>query len=463
MSGGDNLKIVFLSSEVNPFAKTGGLADVAASLPVALEKLGQQVIVIMPKYRGMKGRSARLGKNVNVYFIENDKYYDREGLYGDKAGDYKDNIERFTFYCNGALALLKEIGFSPDIIHCNDWQTALVPIYLKTKLGGDPFFKGTKTVFTIHNLAYQGLFPKEEFSKTGLDESLFSMKGLEFYGKISLMKGGIIYSDKLTTVSSAYSREIQTEEYGCGLEGVLRERKKDLTGILNGLDYDLWDPSRDEKIVRAFDPENIEGKDENKRALRSEMGLEDNPKAPLIGIISRLADQKGFDILAEAIDEICGMDLQIILLGAGDIHYHTLFEKIKGRHPANTSINLKFDALLAQKIYASSDMFLMPSRYEPCGLGQLISFKYGTIPIVRKTGGLADTVIDYNEDEERGNGFVFEEYSSGKLLDAIKRALGLYHDKALWLVLAKRVMALDFSWERSAAAYLNLYRKAVSK
>lgn len=463
--GAKGLKVLMVSSEVVPFSKTGGLADVVGSLPLAINKLGVDIRVATPRYKSVKiyGNEARLDDDVPVYFIEDEGYFMRDNLYGDKAGDYPDNLERFTSFSKKVLEILKDLDFKPDIIHCNDWQTALIPAYLKTILKDDPFYAGIKTVFTIHNIGYQGLFPKEEFPKTGLGWDLFSIDGLEFYGKVNILKGGLVFSDIITTVSPTYAREIQTKEFGYGLDGVLAQRKDFIFGIVNGVDYDEWNPSKDKELQYHFSSTKIDGKDKEKIALQREGGLKEDVNAPLIGIISRLADQKGLDIISQIIEPLLDMEVQLILLGTGDEKYHILFERMKRKHPKKASIHLKFDAVLAKKIYAGSDMFLMPSRYEPCGLGQLISLRYGTIPIVRKTGGLADTIIEYNPKTGEGNGFVFERYDADELFGTIRRAVDLYKDKGTWRKLVLKAMKCDFSWEGSAKKYIELYKKIKSK
>lgn len=463
------MKILFCSSEVVPFAKTGGLADVAGTLPPALEVSGVQVKIIMPRYKCVDIKkfklkkldnetySTKLSKNVEVLLLEKKSFFDRDGLYQQKGVDYPDNLERFSYYCMQTLKLIKKINFKPDIIHCNDWQTGLIPIYLKTILKNDSFYKSIKTIFTIHNLGYQGLFPKEELSTTGLGKELFSVNGLEFYGKINLLKGGLLFADSISTVSSTYAQEIQSAEFGCGLEGILQKRKKDITGILNGINYDEWDPKKNKALVKNYGPDSIVGKYENKEALQKLGKLKVDRKIPLLGIITRLADQKGLDILADVIEEVVKMPVQFILLGTGEPRYHKLFEGISKKYK-NTSIHLKFDATLAYKIYAGSDIFLMPSYYEPCGLGQLISLNFGTIPLVRRTGGLADTVEDFDSFTKKGNGFMFTRYQSGALLEAIKRSLCVYNDDKTWKKLVVRAMKSDFSWEKSAKDYVNLYK-----
>lgn len=463
------MKIVMCASEVVPFAKTGGLADVVGALPSALEELGEEIIVVMPAYRCVLKNPqiklkrllpdvsyASMAKAIKVYFVENPAYFDRDGLYGDKNGDYPDNLDRFLFYCRRTLMLLKEINFKPDIIHCHDWQSALIPVYLKTAYRNDPFFAQTRTLFTIHNIGYQGLFAAEEFSKLNIEQRYFSMEYLEFYGKINLLKGGIVFADLINTVSPTYSKEIQTKEFGFGLDGVLRKRGNDVFGILNGLDYSIWNPQTDKFIPANYSPQDLHRKAENKRYLQQICGLPQEADIPLFGVVSRLAQQKGFDILAEGIDEICRHRLQLVILGTGDIKYHQLLEEMQRKYPEVISLHLKFDDVLAHRIYAGSDIFLMPSRYEPCGLGQLISFRYATIPLVFKTGGLADTVTSQT-------GFVFSEYSKTALIKAIEEAIAAFKDRDKWLELMQRVISLDFSWNESARKYKELYAKAKTK
>lgn len=468
--GKRRLKVLFVSSEVAPFSKTGGMADVAGSLPAALHKAGLDVRVATPRYKSVIdfckikvndifGNEARLSDSVPVYFIENDGYFMRDNLYGDKKGDYPDNLERFAFFSRRTLELLKEIDFKPDIIHCNDWQTALVPVYLKETFSADPFYSGIKTVLTIHNIAYQGLFPKTEFHKTGLSWDYFTMHRLEFYDMVNLLKGGLVFADAITTVSPTYAGEIQTPEFGYGLNSLLLERKNSISGIINGVDYSQWDPSKDKELKYHFSLSKIEGKHKNKLALQKKAGLGQDPDVPLVGVISRLADQKGLDLVSRIIHPLLGMDAQFILLGTGEERYRRLFENIRKKFPGKASINLRFDALLAKEIYAGADMFLMPSRYEPCGLGQIISLRYGTIPVVRNTGGLADTIVEYDPGTTRGNGFVFERYDAGELFAAVKRAVDIYRQRGLWKKLVANAMRCDFSWDSSAKKYIELYKK----
>jgi starch synthase len=446
---------------VVPFAKTGGLADVSGSLPIYLEKLGLEVKIAMPKYKTIKtqGPKAIIGKHIEVLFIDNDKYFDRDQLYGDRYGDYLDNVERFAYFSKACLEMLKKINYKPDVIHCNDWQSSLIPVYLKTIFKNDPFYSGIKTMLTIHNLAYQGVFDKSQFPKTGLGWELFTVDGLEFYDKVNILKGGILFSDIITTVSPTYAEEIQTQEFGYGLEGVLKKRSQDLRGILNGIDYEVWNPKVDKNIKKAYDAYTCEDKNINKEDLQNISGLTVDKNIPLMGIISRLADQKGFDLIATILPDLLKGTVQFVVLGTGDDKYHILLEKIHKMYPKKTAINLKFDAVLAEKIYAGSDLFLMPSRFEPCGLGQMICLRYGTIPVVRLTGGLSDTISEYNPRTGKGNGFVFSEYESSELYNAVKRGLKLYRDKKAWGQLVKSAMGYDFSWESSAQDYIGLYKK----
>jgi len=461
----NKLKVLLASSEVVPFAKTGGLADVAGSLPLALEECGVDARIIMPKYASVKvsGDSTTIGKNVKVYFVENDDYFKRIELYGDKFGDYKDNLDRFAFFSREILEKCKKEDFAPDIIHCNEWQTALVPVYLNTIYKYDPFFAKTKVLYTVHNLAYQGLFPKDEYPKIGLDWALFNIDYFEFYGKVNLMKAGIVYSDAVSTVSKTYSEEILTQEFGCGLEGVLKNRESVLYGILNGIDYNLWSPEKDPKIFKNYSCDSLQDKYLNKEMFQKEIGLKVDRNIPMFGMISRLAEQKGADFVADITDKLLNMKAQLVLLGTGDNKYHVIFEKIAKKYRSSASINLKFDAVLAQKIYAASDMFFIPSRYEPCGLSQMISFKYGTIPIVRQTGGLKDTVEEFNPRTGKGTGFTFVEPKSEGLLAAVKKAVMIYKDKPLWMSLMKYVMTLDYSWAASAKEYITVYNRILDQ
>jgi starch synthase len=463
------LKVLIVSSEVVPFAKTGGLADVCGSLPLALEELGVDVRVIMPKYATVKisADETKIGKNIKVYFVRNDYFFKRQELYGDRFGDYSDNLDRFVYFCREVFERCRYENFQPDIIHCNDWHTALIPVYLRTTHKLDKFFKNTKTLLTIHNLAYQGLFPKEEYPKTGLGWELFSIDKFEFYDKVNLMKAGIVYADAVSTVSPSYAKEILTKEFGCGIEGVLADRANDLHGVLNGIDETIWDPMTDKKLYKNYSLEtlsmSLDDRFANKEALQKELKLKQERSVPMIAMVARLADQKGADLVAEMIDNLLNMKIQFVLLGTGENKYHILFDKIARKYVFNTSINLKFDSILADKIYAACDMFLIPSKYEPCGLGQMIALRYGAIPIVRHTGGLKDTVVEYNPINGDGNGFVFEEYKAKELLAAIKRAIVLYQNKDAWAGLVRKSMAMDFSWKNSGKEYIKLYQTVLNK
>jgi starch synthase len=490
------LNVLFVSSEVDPFAKTGGLADVASALPQAIRALDHEVRVVLPRYGVINERKSHLHEmlrlkeievpvgtkrylagvkssfltsshaKVQVYFLDNQRYFGRHGLYvhPDTKKDYQDNDERFIFFCHGVLEVLKRLGWAPDIIHCNDWMTGLIPVYLKTLYRDDPFYAGTKTVFTIHNMAYQGTFPASSFPKTLLPSEVLSHRGIEAFGNLNFMKAGMVYADALTTVSERYATEICTsEELGCGLQDVIQARKNDLTGILNGVDYSLWDPAVDELIPHRYDIHSLDLKVENKRALCAKMGLPFQETTPLLGIISRLADQKGFDLIGEVFDDLLAMNLQIVVLGTGEKKYHDLFEKASRKKPDKIAVALTFNNDLAHLIEAGADLFLMPSRYEPCGLNQIYSLRYGTVPVVRATGGLDDTIEDVNVSAGSGTGFKFRNYSSTEMLRAIQRAVHAYADQIAWRKLMKNGMGKEFSWEASARKYVQLYRSLTKK
>jgi len=482
-------KVLFASPEVVPFAKTGGLADVAGTLPVALRTMGCDIRIIMPFYRMVESVAAertlvvegleipvgnkiyaadiwetRLAQSVPVYLIKCDEFFDRGSLYGTAKGDYRDNAERFIFFSRCALEACMKLGFAPDIVHCHDWQSGLIPAYLKTIYSNKPCFSKTGSVFTIHNIAYQGLFDKDAFNLTGLPGRLFSIDGLEYWGKMSILKAALIFSDVINTVSKKYSEEIQTPEFGYGMEGILARRAADLYGILNGVDYEEWNPAADTYIAAHYSSTDLKGKQTCKEDLLKEYNLPASlRKQPLLGVISRLADQKGFDLLAEIIDELMAIDLGFVLLGTGEQKYHDLFTAIGKKYPQRAGIKIAYNNAIAHKIEAGCDLFLMPSRYEPCGLNQIYSLKYGTVPVVRATGGLDDTIVDYNESDGRGNGFKFTEYSAREFLKVMKRALKVYADKTKWARLVKNCMANDFSWEQSAQQYMELYGKALQK
>ena len=480
------MKVLLVSSEVSPFAKTGGLADVTGALPKELEKLGVEVKIMMPDYRminkddfkiektgfnfnvpiGAEKKSGtlskgKIGRKIDVFFIGNEEYFDRDYLYGDEIGDYRDNLQRFTFFCRGVLEALKLIDWKPDIIHCHDWQTGLVPAYLKTIYQNEPFYQGISTIFTIHNLAYQGNFPRQLYYITGLSWKEFALEKIEFFGNFSLIKAGIVYSDIINTVSETYSKEIQTKEFGCGFEGVFEWRAKDLYGIINGIDYAIWNPKTDPLIEMVYSLKTVKNKAINKEKLLeiNELPIIKEERIPLIGIISRLDVQKGLGLIEECIEELMDFNLQLVILGTGEKKFQQILKSISEKYPEKIALNLKFDETLAHLIYAGADIFLMPSKYEPCGLGQMISMKYGTVPIVHKTGGLADTVKKFDLNDKSGNGFVFDVYLPGEFVSAVERAVNLYKDKKVWRVLVSNCMKSDFSWKASAKKYTDLYKR----
>jgi len=458
------MKVAFFSSEVFPFAKTGGLADVSGALPLALEDAGIDVKIFMPLYKKIKPRKlnhdfgvSKVGRNVEVIFIKNDEYFLRDHLYNTPEGDYPDNLERFSYFCAKSFDVLKAIKFKPDILHCNDWQSSLIPVFLKAKFKRDNFFKDTKTVLTIHNLAFQGYFELDKFTLLDISEEYKPL--FEVYNKLNLLKAGIIASDRVNTVSPSYAQEIQADDFGCGLAHVLRDNRAKLSGILNAIDYNVWSPSGDKLIYSQYDEDSLDKKADGKMSFQKDLGLKQDADRLLLGMVSRLTEQKGVDILSEALPAILKKH-QVVILGLGDPKYHEILQGLAGKNPRSFSFNVKFDESLAHKIYASSDVFLLPSRFEPCGLSQMISFKYATLPLVHATGGLRDTVIDCSRDKKQGNGFVFTEYSSKALAEAVKRADSLYRNKGKWRLIQERVSALNFSWQKAAQEYLNLYKVA---
>jgi starch synthase len=478
------MKILFLSPEMAPFAKTGGLADVAGSLPGALVRQGAEVLVVVPLYRVTREKdldlltaglplSVRLGAQVlgvNVYemevedrlkvcFIEREDMFDRPNLYGNSAGDYYDNLERFSLYAHAALKLAEAFSFRPSVIHCHDWQTGLVPPLVKGPLTPSETVGRVPTVFTIHNIGYQGLFPSEKLGVTGLSEAdFYHAEGLEYWGNISLLKAGIVYATAVTTVSPRYSREIQTGEYGKGMEGVLRNRKKDLHGILNGVDYGVWDPAIDRLIPCNYSPRHMSGKGRCKTSLMEEMGIAPSFRdKPLLAMISRLDTQKGLDLVLEILDTLLEMEVALVVLGAGEEAIQEGLRQAAKRHPGKVGLEIGFNEGLAHRIMAGADLFLIPSRYEPCGLTQMYALKYGTVPVVRATGGLDDTIVAFDPQTGEGNGFKFSEYAAGPFLREIEASLALYEDKGIWDGLMANGMRADFSWNRSARLYLDLF------
>lgn len=458
------IKVAFCSSEVFPFAKTGGLADVSGSLPFALAKQGCEVKVFMPLYKNITphclcdGYGYSKQRGVEFYFIKHDFYFMRDFLYGSSHGDYGDNLERFSFLSKQILGLLKKIDFSPHIVHTNDWQTALINVYLKLHHAHDRFFKHTRSVLTIHNIAYQGVFGKEKYPCLGISWEYFTVRYLEFYDQINLLKGGIVFADMVNTVSPTYARQIQTPEYGENLEGILREKKGRVFGILNAIDYQVWNPAHDTFIEKHYSSKSLDNKSINKRELQKELGFKADEKTFLIGMVSRLAGQKGIDILLECLDRIVGK-YQLVILGVGEKKYQNILNIKEIRFHDSFSFQEGFNEPMAHKIYAACDAFLIPSRFEPCGLSQMISYMYATVPIVYRTGGLADTVVDYTQG---GGGFVFYGYTSNALFSTIDRAYDVFMNKEEWQKLLKKIAHYNFSWDKTAHLYLEMYKKCVS-
>jgi starch synthase len=476
------MHIAFVASEGVPFSKTGGLADVVGALPRALAALGHQVSVYLPRYRQTKLNDpsvvvrsvtvpfddqyrfasvlagGTLG-NVHFYFVEYPPYFDREALYGTPSGDYPDNAERFALFSRSVLEASKVTGV-PQIFHCHDWQAALVPVLLRTLYLEDPAFRDVGTVFTIHNMGYQGLFPADTLPLLMLPWDLFTISKMEFFGQVNFLKGALAYSDYVTTVSRKYSQEIQTAEYGFGLEGVLRDRAATVAGILNGVDYDEWSPQADKFAVAKYSPQDLSGKAKDKQDLLAAFGVKNaDPKLPVIGIVSRFAAQKGFDLIAQIADRLAREAMIILALGSGDKAYEELFQRLNKLFPSKIAVKIAYDNALAHKIEAGADMFLMPSRYEPCGLNQIYSLKYGTVPIVRATGGLDDTIEPWDARTGKGTGFKFSEYNGESLLLTIKEALSAYKDQTSWQVLMRNGMNKDFSWNASAREYGKVYER----
>ena len=485
-SAGGPLRVLFITPEAVPLAKTGGLADVTGALPRALNALGCDVRVVLPYYRsvrqsGLDAAPLRSGVPVTLdrralpaevlqaeiepripcYLIRRDEFFDRSHLYGIPEGDYFDNDLRFLYFCKAVFSLCKTLSFFPDVMHCHDWQAALVPAYLRYTEGRGPSFARTRSVLTIHNLAYQGVFPAETFSKTGLPGPFFSSEGMEFYGKSNFLKAGIVCADTLTTVSPTYSREILTPEFGCGLEGVLAGRADELHGILNGADYDEWDPARDVHLCRRYDAQDLDGKRACKEDLIREMGLRaEAAGGPLFGMISRMTFQKGMDLVVAAAAGIMELGVHCVILGDGEERYRADCESLARRFPGRFAVRFGFDNPLAHRIQAGCDFLLMPSRYEPCGLNQIYAMRYGTVPVVRATGGLQDTVTEFAPPSGRGTGFLFHAHDPAAFLEAVARAVGVYGPQGSdWLRVRANGMAERFSWERSARGYLGLYER----
>ncbi len=500
------MKVAFCVSEAVPFAKTGGLADVAGALPQALKKAGAQTIILMPAYEFFFSQGhdlRRLAGPVTVqmneycneefdlykafindtdfYFVKNPKFFDRENLYGTPQGDYYDNDIRFAFFSKAIFEALKKINFIPDIIHLHDYHFGLAALLLKdlkSKASGS--YKGkseseiiinAKCVFTIHNIAYQGVYDKAILERAGISYDYYNMEGIEFYGRVNYMKSGIVYSDKITTVSPTYAKEILTPQYGYGLDGILNKRRQDLSGIINGIDYSIWNPETDRNIAANYSAQDTSGKQDCKLALIEKMfGDAQQPgifqkadilKIPVAGMVSRLSEQKGIDLIVQAIKSIMENDIYLVILGTGDEKYHSLLKDLSKKYCSRLSLVIGYSEKMAREIYAGSDIFLMPSNYEPCGLGQLISLKYGTIPVVRDTGGLADTIIDIKSRQDikkKGQGFKFTDYCPQEFYRALERALEFYRNRDIWHEIMANAMQQDFSWDYSAAEYIRLYR-----
>jgi starch synthase len=466
------VKIAVVTSEVMPFSKTGGLADVCGALPGEFEKAGHEVRVVSPLYRGVKARGpeptgivvrvplgatveagvARIGRH---WFLEHDSFYGREGLYGTPKGDYPDNAARFAMLSRGALELFRETKWIPDVIHVHDWQTSLVPIYLKTIYAKE--FARSRSVLTVHNLAYQGVFWHLDMPLFGLDWALFNWRELEFFGKVNLLKGGIVFADAITTVSPTYAKEIQTRLQGCGLDGVLAQRTDRLFGILNGIDTTEWDPATDKHLPATYSTRSMEGKAACKKALQEKLGLPVRPDVPIFGFIGRLAEQKGIDLLVGAAEYLTQLDLQMVILGSGEARYQTPLKRLGTIYKKRLAVSITFDEALAHLIEAGSDFFLMPSRYEPCGLNQMYSLRYGTVPIVRRTGGLADTVDDGR------NGILFQPYTVDGLVGAVERAMALWARRDAYAFIQFEGMRQDHSWAGSAQKYLELFDRLVKE
>lgn len=477
------MKVLFAASEAHPFIKTGGLGDVMGALPQSLTELGVDVRVVIPKYKNIKDelkqnlqfikwftvpvgwRNQYCGvfqykyKDVVYYFIDNEYYFNRDGLYG-----YYDDGERFAFFNRAVLEFIKEVDWKPDIINCNDWQTGMVPVLLNLEYKNNEFYSNMKTVFSIHNLLFKGNFVPNVLPELfGYDYMPLTNGSVELDGLVSFLKGGLNYSNQITTVSNTYAEEIKTQQYGEGLDGLLRCKSDFLKGIVNGIDYEEFNPEKDNLIFKNFTWNSISDKVENKLSLQKELGLPQKAETPMIGLISRLTHQKGCDLIVSIIDRLLQKDIQFVVLGTGDYWYEETFKNLQYRYPDKVSANIKFDNALAHKIYAATDMFLMPSLFEPCGLGQLIALRYGSIPVVRETGGLKDTIAPYNKYTGIGNGFGFKNFNSNELMQIIEYALTIYDDKDAWNNIIRQAMDSDNSWEKSAIQYKLLYEEVVKR
>ncbi|MDT9755948.1 glycogen synthase GlgA [Heyndrickxia coagulans] len=475
------MNVLFAASECAPFIKTGGLGDVIQALSKALKKAGIHPAVILPKYEDLKpevkARLSFMGSltvpvgwrkqycgietleegGIRYYFLDNEYYFKRHGSYG-----YFDDGERFSFFSRAVLEALPYLNEKPDVIHCHDWQTGPIPVLLKAHFSSQPFYQGIKTMFTIHNLRYQGVFPKSVLSDLlDLSELYFHVDGLEFYGNASYLKAGLAYSDYITTVSPAYASEIQMPYYGEHLDGFLRMKSNRLKGIVNGIDTDTYNPATDPALFSTYN--DYTGKLENKKALQEALHLPVDANIPVVSMVTRLVEQKGIDLVLRVIHEILGQNVQFVLLGTGEWHYEEAFRHLAGEYPDQVSVHIYFDEPLSHKIYAGSDLFLMPSKFEPCGIGQLLAMRYGTLPLVRETGGLKDTVHPYNEFTDEGYGFSFANYNAHDMLYTVERAVWFFrYQPKRWRSLSERAMSLDFSWKASANEYVQLYQEILS-
>jgi starch synthase len=483
------MRILMITPEANPFARSGGLAEVTYALAWALVKLGHQVSVVLPFYRQVResGRpitctgqtlaiplsfktltaeifTSQIDPNLNFYFIGQDTLFNREGLYGTAYGDFDDNAERFIFFSRAVVGMIESLQLELDVCHAHEWQTGLVPVYLRTIYGEHPALQRLPVVYTVHNVGYQGLFSSFDLPLTGLGWELLSPKGLEFYGKLNFMKGGLVFADLITTVSAKYREEILTPEFGFGLEGLFRERANELYGILEGVDYVRWNPEKDEFLPAPYDRNNLKGKKVCKQTLIEHFGLKVSAKMPLIGMTTRFFERKGIDLVENILDDLMKLDVGMIIQGTGEERHHYILQEMSLKYPERLGVLIGYTEELAHQIIAGADMFLMPSRYEPCGLDQLYCLRYGTIPVVRATGGLDETVKEFDPATGTGTGFKFSGYTPAELLGAIKRALSVYQQPKAWEALMRHNMALDYSWTTTAAPkYEELYRLAAEK
>jgi len=492
----DKTKILFVASEMEPFVKVGGLAEVIGTLTRRLSGLDCDIRVVLPYYKEVRKNLKKLKikpkkldkrvvfcvdwlaeegdiyevqyKDVTIYLLHNDEYFDRDQIYATPRGEFADNDRRFGFLSLGALEAAKALDWKPDIIHCHDWQTALIPICLKWRkhLKDDEYFKNSKVLLTIHNISYQGQFDNSILDKYGLPGFLFTSQGLELYGKVNLLKGGILYSDLVSTVSPTFAEEIKKRDYGYGLDAVLKwitRKSNKLIGILNGIDYDVWNPESDNAIYSKFSAKDISAKTINTQELKKELGLSGGEGCPILCFVSKLTQQKGLDLLIDSLPQIFDLGYQVVIIGSGETRFEQMLRKANRKFRKNLSITIRPSEELERKIYAGSDMLLMPSRFEPCGLGQIIALRYGTIPVVRGTGGLLDTVKDYTEDNKNGNGFIFHEFSKVSLLDALLRAISVFEDNKAWSKLISRAMKEDLSWRQSGKKYKEVYQQLLTR